>query len=211
MIVATSDLMSLLPAGSVSFYLETGQELSGIGSGAIIAARLRPSRWVADVNASNMDLWTYKQCLALIDVLDGSLSTFLMYDHANQYPTSDPTGSIVGASTVQIQSVGADYKSLALKGLPANYVLSRGDLIQVTWFSPARIALHRVIPSSVTADGSGITAEFEVRPHIIDGMAANDACSIKQPAAEMLMVPGSLSVNAQPFSGSISFKAVQML
>jgi hypothetical protein len=59
--------------------------------------------------------------------------------------------------------------------LPAAYVLTRGDRIEVAVAGDGRTELHEVVAATVTADGSGHTAAFEVRPHVRQGMAPGDA------------------------------------
>jgi hypothetical protein len=61
-----------------------------------------------------------------------------------------------------------------------------------------------------TANGSGVTGEFEVRPHLWPAAAAADPVSVKQPACLMAIVPGSLSSDAQSSGwGSVSFSAME--
>lgn len=206
---ATTDLASALRFNSVKFRLDVGQELSGTASGRILAADLRPARWVAQVSTAQLTHAQLAGIQALIEQLDGARGTFLLWDAAKLYPAADPTGSIVGSNAVQIKSVGSNGKSFALKSLPSAYVLSRGDLVQVT-YAAGRIALHRVV-APITADGFGDTAEFEVRPHLVVGMAVNDFVNLKKPAAEFIMVPGSYDPDAALVTGTVSFQAVQKL
>lgn len=64
----------------------------------------------------------------------------------------------------------------------------------------------------VTANGSGLTAEFEVRPYIRPGYALNAAITLKQPKGLFRLLPGSISTQTQGSMFSIvSFKAVQAL
>lgn len=207
---ATTDLATILPANSVKFRLDYGQELSGRGSGEIIAADLRPARWMAQISAEVIDHDRLAAIQAMVEQLDGAIGTFLLWDQSKLYPATDPTGSIVGASAVKIKTVGSNGKSFALKGLPAAYVLTRGDLIQVT-YAGGRISLHRVMEATVTADGSGDTAEFEVRPRIIAGMATDDVVNLKKPCGEFKMLPGSWDPVAADIRGNVSFQAIQKL
>jgi hypothetical protein len=207
---ATTDIADLLPVGSIRFSLDYGQETSGKGSGDLVVADLRPARWTANITTTNMSFDLFGRVSALIDALDGSIGTFLLFDPSHAYPLSDPDGSVVGSSATKIKSVGSDGKSLSLRGLPSGYVLTRGDMLQVTYAS-GRIALHRIIEADVVADSSGETSEFKVRPKIIAGMAANDVVNLKKPCAEFRMVPGTLDSNVTPFSGTLNFQAIQKL
>ena len=62
------------------------------------------------------------QLQARINALDGSVGTFEAWNPLAAYPQADPDGSVLDDSDVAIKSVGANGKSLALKGLPAAYV-----------------------------------------------------------------------------------------
>jgi hypothetical protein len=44
------------------------------------------------------------------------------------------------------------------------------------------------------ANGSGTTAEFEVRPHLRRGVTAGLPVMLKKPAAKVKIVPGSLRI-----------------
>jgi hypothetical protein len=64
-----------------------------------------------------------------------------------------------------------------------------------------------------TADGTGLTPQFEVRPHIRVGAAVDAAVLVKRAAAIMMIQPGSLTMPADPQSafGTVSFDAIQVL
>lgn len=210
--MADTNLMTALPVASSRMFLNYGQELSGTQGGAIIVADLRPALWSLDVESAMLDRGKALQAEALFALLDGSLSSFYGWNPKAQYPQADPMGSIVGAAAVKIKSLNADNKRLALKALPAGYVLTRGDFLAFDYGAGPSRALHQVMAATVTADGSGDTAEFEVRPHIRTGAAVDDAVNLKRPAAEMLILPGSVQWRqAAPLHDSVAFQATQKL
>jgi hypothetical protein len=63
----------------------------------------------------------------------------------------------------------------------------------------------------VTANGSGETAEFEVRPRPIPGMAEDDVVNLKKPCAEFRMLPGTYDATFSNTVGTLSFQAIQKL
>lgn len=151
---------------------------------------------------------------ALANTLRYAGRSFFLYDLRRPFPSQDPTGSTLGASTVQIASLNSDTRRLALKGLPASYVLSRGDYLGFTYgSSPVLYALHQVIDATVTANGSGITPEFEVVPHIDPGAAVDDPATLARPALKAQYLPGSWrSLEARNNrSGGLAFNWVQVL
>lgn len=111
------------------------------------------------------------------------------YDFRRPYPKMDPTGSIIGANNVQINSKGVNNSSVSLKGLTTGgYVLSVGDYFEVT--SSGNTFLFRIVEGR-TANGSGVTTEFEVIPDLPAILAVNDVVNLKKPCARFIITPGS--------------------
>jgi hypothetical protein len=208
--MANTDLMAALVVGSVKFRLDYGQETSGLAGGSIQVADLRSPLWRMDADCSTLTLDQLLEIETLIDVLGGSRGSFLAWDPRRPFPKLDLTGALLGASAVKINSLPSDTRSLSLKGLPAGYVLSRGDLLAFD-FGAGRRALHRVASVTAAADGSGVTPAFEVVPNIRSGAATNADVILKRPAAEMKLVPGSFAGDAEGMLGSLTLLAVQVV
>jgi hypothetical protein len=178
---------------SVNWRFERYDELSGLGTGEVLAAQLAPPRLVGDVELVPMYHPAAAQVQALIESLDGAINSFYLYAPQRRYPQYDPTGSILGASVVSIQTVGANNKSLRLQGLPSGYVLTLGDYLSFDYGSnPTRRALHRIV-ETVTTPGTGISPHFEVRPHLRPGVVTGLAVTLAKPAAKVFIVPGSFN------------------
>lgn len=360
-----------VPVKTISLKLTNNQEITGLGSGDILAAQLAPAAWIADIQFQRLYHHDALDLQALIETLDGSINSFYMYDPRKMYPAAYPTGnffpgdnfnnvlinagfetgvlapwapgtgvsvSTVGAHTgtyfllmdkgaagigagtqretwqlydgivagkqyylgawaigavnslaganlrvqwrnaangvisttnavtnsgyttawqllsgivtapalatralvyavfgttgaaqhllfddfifrryeafdgtnAQIDSLPANNKSLTLKGLPAGYQGSRGDMLSFDYATnPVRTALHRVAEPFV-ANGSGVTPAFEVRPHIRAGAAINLTVSVVKPKVKMMMIPDSLSEgNDTEKTTMLSFQARQ--
>lgn len=204
----TTDLMTAISMKAVDFTLDFGQETAGQGSGATRSLDLRPAFWRARFLTAPA---THGQALgiqALIESLVGSIGSFLVWDPRARYPQADPTGSILGASSVIVHSSPGG-RQLALSGLPAAYVLTRGDMLSITHANG--IALHRV-SETVTADAFGITPIFQVEPFVLDDIVQGLAVDLTDPSAEMVLVPGSFSpAMPGPFQTTFSFEAVQSI
>ena len=177
-------------AGGVTYVKDLG---SPLWQGAWSSRSLRPNE---------LDTWR-----ARIDALENGLQTFKGYPLSRCYPIAYPKAAYdaLGVGSVTLGSIGTNRKSGTLVGLPAGYMLSIGDLIEV-----ADSGLHRVM-EAVTASGAGITPVFEVRPHFWPGASAPATVTLVRPSCPMRIVPGSINSDADPSTGrgSISFQAIE--
>lgn len=197
----------------VKWRLQEQQELSGLGSGEILAANLGPSQWTGEVRLAVGYHDDVAEIQALIETLDGSINPFFLYDPRKMYPRDDPGGVKLGASVPRIYMVGANNKSLALKGLPNGYVLSRGDFLSFEYgTNPVRRAFHR-ISETVTAGANGITAEFEVRPHLRPAAVMDLVVTLVKPAAKVIIVPNTFDpgTGRAAVTDGMSFQVIQTL
>lgn len=200
-----------LHIASVSWRLRDNQQYSGLGTGEILAVDLGPRLWEADVMCAPVRNADGMQIQALIESLDGAINGFYLYNPVTMFPQFDPTGSILGATVPQVNTVGVNNKSISLKLLPAAYRVTQGDMLAFDYgISPERRALHRVV-ETVTANGSGVTAAFEIRPHLRPGLVVNTPVTLIRPSAKVLIVPGSLDVQSGLVVTTIGFQAVQTL
>lgn len=204
-----SYIADLLRVPRRTFRLDVQQELSGIGNGDVLAAELAPTRWIADIQTKPMRPADARVLQARLEALDGSINAFYLYDPWKCVPAADPGGVILGASAVTINTIGVDNKSLSLTGLPAGYMITESDQLHFDYGSnPTRRALHRA-QETVTANGLGVSPNFEVRPHFQPGATGGLAVTLIKAAAKMVLVPGSLSVQGDGGRTVISFQAVQ--
>lgn len=106
---------------------------------------------------------------------------------------------------VQVNSINANRKAVSLKNLPVGYTGKVGDYIQI-----GAGDLHQVM-EDFTANGSGITPQFEIRAHLWPLAAVNQAVKVVQPACPMTLVPGSLSTTTELATGRgiVTFQAME--
>lgn len=191
--LSVSDFADKLKIQSVEWKLQRYDELSGLGSGDVLAAQLAPARWVAKVTLATMYHGEAAQAQALIETLDPTASFFL-YAPQLPYPQSDPDGSILGAAELTIQTVGGNNRSLRVEGFPAGYTLTVGDFLAFDYgSSPVRRAFHRICETVSASGGIGLTPLFEVRPHLRPGVTTGPVVTIIKPAAKVFIVPESFS------------------
>lgn len=210
--MATTDLMTALKIASVTFIPTWVQEFSRQAGGAPRVADLGGGGiWTAKIATANMANDEIESAAALIDDMQGSLGTFYVWNPRKQYPRLDLAGTILGSSTVTIHTLGGDNKSIRLQGLPAGYVISRGDFF--SWdqgSSPVRRCLHR-FTADATADGSGILPLTGVAPHIRVGASTGLTVTLKRPAAEMMIQPGSYDFpSTGTLISTLTFTAIQV-
>lgn len=189
--LAKSALNDLLSITEVVWDVQRNDELSGSGDARIWQAELAPPLWTGDVKLAPGQNDELKQIAARVRKLYGAQESFYLCDPISLYPQADPTGSVLGSSTVQVHTVGAAKKSLRLKGLPAAYVLTIGDKLQITYATSYNF--FGEVSETVTADGSGVTPEFEIFPHVPAALAADDAVTLAKPACKVFVLPGSFA------------------
>jgi len=110
---------------------------------------------------------------------------------------------------VTVDLKGVNNKSLSLKGLPAGFKITGGDMFAIDYgANPIRRYLGRVVSGAV-ASGNGVTDLIEVRPHLPTGLTAGLAVNFVKPAAKVFILPESLQVQANAKTTNISFSVAQ--
>ena len=207
------DLLADLPGWTTQFEVAWRQEQSRAAGGRTYVKDLGDPLWALTAQSrplspNELDYWR-----ARLNAMENGLATFWGYSMSRCYPIKYPRGTwSTGAGfdgNATLNSVGANNKSVSISGLPVGYVVSAGDYIQI-----GDADLHHVVEDA-TSNGSGITPEFEVRPHIWPGVDANDSpapiVKVKRPACIMAIVPGSVQSQADPQTGwgAVSFQAME--
>lgn len=211
---SVQDFLHTFP-GQTYLSLSFGDEQSPLGSGLIITRELRPPLWTLAGHSRRLKPNTLAAWQARLESLDNGKTQFWGYDRNRYYPIlyphgAWPTGGSFSGTTSRILTVNANNKAVALDSLPVGYRGSVGDLLSWTYNS-TQYAMHRVVEAFL-ANGSGVTPEFEVRPHIRPTASATTAVSVKRPACQMKIVPGSVSTEIDDIGwGTISFQAQQTL
>lgn len=190
------------------FDLVSLQELSRQANGVTRGKDLGSALWFLEYVVSPLEFDDAVTFEALLHSLDGVIEAFGAYDLRRPYPKAHADGAFNDTGT--IKTLNVNNKALSLQGLDAGFVLSIGDYLAFDYGDPSSRALHQVM-EAVTADGSGDTAEFEVRPHIRDGAEVDAAVTLKKPSGYFTLQPGPLGPRTQGLTTAISFKAVQTL
>ena len=203
-----SDFHTLAPLADTHFQLQQRVETSRSASGVTRVREVGPALWVAECTTVPLRHADAARVEALLDTLDGGARAVLLTDVRHPRPATATDEPLTG---VQIHSVDLADGTLRLKGLPAGFVLTPGDYLAFNFGAGPSRALHRVV-EGVTADGSGVTPAFAVRPYPRVGTSVDAAVSLRDPAGLFALVPDSVRVSAvQTVARQISFQAVQVL
>lgn len=207
------DLLTGFPGWTTSFDLAARQEQSRSASGVTYVKDLGPPLWTMKAQSKLLTPNVLDYWRARFKALEGGLYTFLAYPLSRKYPISYPNGSwptgggFSGTSAV-LSSVNVNRKAVRVGSLPVGFVFKVGDYISIA------NDLHQVMEDS-TADGSGLTPEFEVRPHIWPDVAGGGSpathVSVLAPSCVMALVPGSISTDSSLNGrGSIAFQGIEV-
>lgn len=188
MTLALASLANLLRIESVVFDIKRNDELSGSGDGRLWQAELAPPLWTAEIALQPAYHADAEDTATILRSLNGSSEPFMLWNPTRRFPRADPTGSILGAATPAISSISSDRQKIAISGLPAGYVLSRGDKLQFTWSTFTQFV---EVVETVTANGSGATAQFRVFPNVRTGVTVAAGLILKNPACKMILMPGT--------------------
>ena len=142
---------------------------------------------------------------AVINSHDGVRNPLYWGDQRRLFPRLYPTGpSFTDSGEINTVPTAT---SLTLKSLPANFQLSVGDYFHFSASSNRR-SLHQVM-EAVTANGSGVTAAFEVRPPLPSFAVADVAVSFKNPRAKMIILPETFESTSDTLHTVVSFELLQ--
>jgi hypothetical protein len=184
---------------STTFQLGEAVLVNETGGGEVIRSDYGSRLWQGTVTLAPSKPVLVEDIMALIRVLQDSRASFLLYPRhrkkaVGEASLSEPIG--------QINSLPTNNRLITLKGLPAGFDITRGDFISFI-YSSTRYAFHQAV-ESITANGSGVTGQFEVIPPIRPGAAVDTGVQTNRPRLKAVMVPGSLSVVELPRRGFAS-------
>lgn len=204
-----SGFFDLLPIAKTSMKLQDNLDFSQTGGGEVIAASMGAALWTGKIDLAIMEHHEAAQVSPLINRLSRA-GSFLVADLTRPWPRLDPDGVMLTGSSPVIAAVGSSMRELSLSGLPARYILSRGDLLSFVY--AGRHALHEVL-DDVSASATGVTGLFEVHPAVRTGAAPGQAVSLVYPHCKARMLPkeASSGTSENTITNSASFTWIQTL
>lgn len=187
-ILSLATIFARLPIASVEWDIRRNDQLAGLGSGDVMQTELADPVWSAVVTLGRGLHDELKQAAALIRRLHGAKQPFFICDPTSLYPQADPKGLTLGASAVTVRTVSADRSILKLQGLPAGYVLTLADKVQIP-YAGGRHAFHEVSETAAATAGGQI--DVQVFPFLPFSLAVGLAVTLKQPACPVIVDPAT--------------------
>lgn len=208
--ISTTAFMRTLLIAELSFDDPENVETNITGGGEIMKAELAPQLWSGEATLGKMTDTEARNADVLLSLLRGPAATFFAYDTRRPGPQLDRNGAILGAAAVIINSLPTS-REMSLSGLPAAYVLSRGDWLHFNY--AGRRALHRVVDVTVTASGTGVTPVFEVQPVVRAGAVTGTSITLIRAACKAVLVAGGVTkgTGARTIYSGMSFRWQQTL
>lgn len=186
-----AEFIDLLPVGGFAIDCPARVETAITASGEQLDREIGPRLWQGSISLGLMTANEAVGASTLIDLVRGSGASFRVHDLFQPYPLADPDGVILGAAAPKVTAIASDRRTITVGSLPANYILSRGDMLGFTYGSaPLRRTLHRIV-TGVTASGAGSGA-IEVLPALPAAILTNALVLLKRPTLVARIVSGSV-------------------
>lgn len=191
------DILADFPGWSTEFNLQFRQEFSRTAGGVTLAKDMGTPLWRATYQSRPMRPNELDNWRAKLNALEGSVQRFMGRPLSRCYPIAYPNGQGLGSvDAVKIATIGANNKSVTLSGLPAGYMASVGDYMQIGQ------QLYQIV---------SMDSGFEVRPHLAPGTAVGNVVALVKPTVPMIILPNTLTTtaNAATGRGAVTFQAVE--
>ena len=180
-----ADLLQLQDANFVQGWQ---QQRSATGGGETRYADRAPSLWKADFTTIPMPIAVGEGITALINSRAGGLKTALLHNYRQPYPSSDPEGSIIGATVPKLGTI-TDRLHVAFTGFPGHYELPLGTFFGLV-FDTSRYYLGQLVEAR-TATSLGAIASVEIWPPLPASVTGTPDVSVIKPPAKFRITPGS--------------------
>lgn len=186
--LSVASFADLLRVSSSTFSQGWQQQRSATGGGETRYTDRAPSLWMAELTSPPMEHAEAEGLMALVNSRAGGLKTFLLYNHKLPYPSSDPDGSIIGATVPKLGAI-TDRLHVAFTGFPAGYVIPLGTYFGII-FDTSRYYLGQFAEAKV-ATGAGAVSAVEIWPPLPASITGTPNITIKKPVGKFRLVPGS--------------------
>lgn len=182
------------------------QEMSRTAGGVTLVKNMGPLLWQASYLTAPMLRDRVGEVEADLLTLENGGQLFEGYDPARPFPASDSANALAG---VTVHSIRADRLAMRLTGLPAAFVLTKGDWLSID--DGSNLHLLRAV-ETVTAAGTGLAPWFEVRPGIRPAIATGDPVKLRYAPARFMVDPGSVErVSVGGLHDTVSWSATQVI
>lgn len=205
--LAVADFYDQFQVQDVQFVQSFQQQRSATGGGTTRYADRAPSLWKAEITTIPMLNSEAEGVMALINSRGGGIKTVLLYNTRLPYPSTDPTGSIIGATVPDLGTI-TDRLHVAFTGFPDGYVIPRGTYFSIL-FDTSRYYLGQFAEPKTAAVG-GAVSTVEIWPPLPASISGTPDVVIVKPPAKFTIVPGSaFPVKENAILSTIKFSAEQ--
>ena len=210
--LAFADFMALFGLEEGAFSLSRNDQVSGLPN-APLNAELASPLWRFDGTTGPILNDDAESIAALFEMLEAPGRDFYVANPRKIGPRMDKSGATLAGYSPTIQTLAANNRELRVQGLPAGYVLSRGDMIAFDYgpVGEKRRAMHR-LSGDVTASSGGLTPLVELSTFIRAGAAVGDPVYLAPATMRAKLIPGTYKPQQSgPLHQRFTFSAIQKL
>lgn len=182
------------------------QETSRSAGGVTLVKDLGPLLWQVSYLTTAIERDRAGEVEADLLTLENGGQLFEGYDPARPFPASDKLSPLTG---VTIHSIRTDRLALRITGLPAGFVLTKGDWLSID--DGTNLHLLRAAQTSVST-GTGLSPWFEIRPGLRPSIVVAMPVVLRYAPARFMVDPGT--VLRSPVDGlrdTLSWSATQVI
>lgn len=182
------------------------QEISRTAGGVTVVKDLGPLLWQVSYVTERL-LHDAAGALEadLLSLANGG-QAFIGHDPRRVAPASNKTAPLLG---VTVHSVQANRLALRLTGLPAAFVVTKGDWVSIN--DGINLHLLRAV-ETVVAAGTGLSPWFEVRPGLRPGISVGQPVTLRFAPALFSVDPGTVDRNPSGrIHDTVSWTATQVI
>lgn len=202
-----ADLYDRLRIQNVDFKPLWMQQQSVTGGGETRSADRAPMRWAAEITTVAMEHAEAEGIMALLNSRGGGLKTLLLTNSRLPYPSSDPTGSIIGSTVPKLGTI-TDRLHVAFTGFPNGYVIPVGTYFSIV-FDASRYYLGQFAEARTAATGGAVTS-VEIWPPLPAAISGTPDIIIKKPPAKFRLVANSAFISeVSTIHSRVTFAAEQ--
>ncbi len=187
--LALASFADLIRASDVEFTLQWNQQASSSAVGEAHYATRGVPLFMAKITSPPMPNAEAEGLMALVNSLQGSLGTFLLNNKRLPYPSSDPDGSIMGATTPALGTI-TDRTHVAFTGFPNSYSIPLGTYFGLI-FDTSRYYIGQFAAAKTAHVSTGAVTSVEITPALPDSVSGTPAVTVLKPAGKFKLVPGS--------------------
>lgn len=209
--VPVAAFFDMVPIAKIKMRPGRAVSFSETGGGEVITHGVGSRLWQGEITLGK----EYHNHIAAIEarlsLLEEPGASLLIHDIRHNGPIADPGAVGLGGATVRIAALDPNNQELALKGLPAGYTISTGDLMGFRYgANPSRYAYHRVVVGAV-ANGVGTTPLIQVTPFLRPGAALDADVTLQRPVLKAVLREADYGAGRATVSEGGTFSFIQTL